>query len=217
MDQVLLLVSKSKGRAQLLRDAGIAFEVVDHKSDENVDRTGLNVHELACAIAMDKMEKVVFPEFVKSGNNIFAFSADTFVQTPEGEIFEKPKDEEDAVRMLKVLAKAPFDVFTGCCLRKFRPSSDGWQVEQTKQFVGYSQISYKIPEKLIDWYFSVVPDFLKISSAATIEGPGAQFTEWIKGSYTSIQGIPVFELRQELEAMGFFQKKDFRQEEANQS
>lgn len=206
MDQVLLLVSGSKGRAELLRDSGIPFEVVEHRSKEDIDRTGLSHEELVCRLALDKMEKIIFPDYAQANEHIFALSADTIVLNCHGEVLEKPKDKDDAIRMLKSLAEGPVKVFTGCCLRKFRPRSDGWLVEQTKQFYSVSEIMYSIPEHMLEKYFSVNPDFLKISSAATIEGYGSQFTKWVKGSYSSIQGIPMFEMRQELEAMGFFKR-----------
>ena len=45
---------------------------------------------------------------------------------------------------------------------------------------------------------------MQASNAIAIEGCGGQFLQWVRGSYTTIVGLPMFELREALEEIGFY-------------
>ncbi len=208
MHECLLLVSGSKGRAKLLRDAGIDFEVVEHSSDEWINVDGLSQDQTVCAIALDKMNSFKFPSHIERRNRVLALAGDTLVFSQDGEVFGKPKDKSDAIRMLRRFRHEPVRVVSGCCLREFRPTFGGkWVTADTKTFVGRAEIFYSIPEYMLEPYFKAEPNYLDVCGGAKIEGFGAQFVKWISGSYTTIQGIPMFELRQELEKLNFFENR----------
>jgi len=62
---------------------------------------------------------------------------------------------------------------------------------------------FVIPDHWIDRYLE--HSWAMIASGAiAVEFYGAQFLQWIDGSYTTVMGLPMFELRQDLEKLGFF-------------
>jgi septum formation protein len=204
MPKMLLLVSSSKGRAQLLTAAGFTFQIVTHRSLEDTDPTGLTPSQLVSAIAKDKMRTLVIPELPISMTEIVALSADTLAFSEDGQSFGKPKDKAHAISMLAKFRAAPIQVVSGCCLKKFSRLANGqWHETHERIFAESAEIFYALPANMLEWYFTAVPDFLSAAGGARVEGPGAQFVQWVRGSYTAIMGLPMFELRQELEAIGF--------------
>lgn len=204
MEKTLFLVSGSAGRAQLLREAKINFQILDHSSEEKIDFKGLSPKEFVCKIAQDKMDRAVLPEFsTKIGSQFLALSADTLVFTKNDQYLGKPKDTADAVRMLKLLSQGPVGVWTGCVLRKFKFVSGHWSVKKTKIFSELTRVFYSIDDAQIPRYFDQCPSYLSISSSAKIEGFGAQYTRWVRGNYSNVLGLPMFKLQKELKKFGF--------------
>ncbi len=205
LEKKILLVSSSKGRIQLLKEAAIDFEIVGHSSEENAEFEGFLPKQYVCKIAQGKMDSITLPNSnLSEGKQFLALSADTLAFAKTGEILGKPKDKVDAMRMFKVLAQGPVEVWTGCCLKKFRARSGQWITEKTVNFPVCTRVFFIIDEKKIQTYFQMYPNYLNISSSATIDGFGAQFVKWIRGSYTNVLGLPMFEVRQNLAKLGFF-------------
>lgn len=204
MEKTLFLVSGSAGRAQVLREAKINFQVLDHASEEAIDFHGLSPKDFVCKIALDKMDQIILPESLsKTVKTFLALSADTLVFTKDGQHLTKPKDTQDAKKMLKILSQGPVDVWTGCVLRKFQLISGQWKAKKTKVFSDLTKVFYSISESEFERYFAECPSYLKISSSAAIEGFGAQYTKWIRGNYSNVLGLPIFKLKTELKKFGF--------------
>ncbi|MFM9943828.1 MAG: Maf family protein, partial [Bacteroidia bacterium] len=106
----LLLGSKSPRRHELLKGAGLDFILVDIDSDEEYPSL-LKAQEVAGYLALKKSKAY------KGGlENKVLLTADTTVYL-EGEIINKPLNEEDAIKMLTKLSGKMHQVFTGVCLR----------------------------------------------------------------------------------------------------
>lgn len=104
--------------------------------------------------------------------------ADTAVAL-DGVILGKPKNEEDAKRMLRFLSGRTHSVFTGVCLADKNGVAEG--VEETKV------LFKKLSEKEIENY---------VLSGAPLDKAGAYgiqdgvVTASIEGSYTNVVGLP---------------------------
>src|SRR5271167_4104222 len=105
----LILASASPRRAELLRNAGIAFTVEPAHVPEQPLSDELPL-TYAHRLARDKARAV----FARHPDNV-VLGADTIVVVEE-HLLEKPQDEHDAARMLRLLSGRSHQVITGVCL-----------------------------------------------------------------------------------------------------
>src|SRR5258708_9324317 len=106
---MLVLASASPRRQELLRDAGIPFEVHAAETREEI-RPGEAAKDCAERLAREKTSTVARqrPQDVVLG-------ADTVVVI-DNQILGKPRDAKDAARMLRLLSGREHQVITGVCV-----------------------------------------------------------------------------------------------------
>ena len=201
MKNILLLGSKSASRKFLLKEATIPFKIVDQQADESACDWGLPLRQLVEQIALYKMDHVILPAG-KEGDICFVLTADTLSQDKDGTIQGKPVDEQDAIAKIKS-ARDGARLCTSFCLDKKVFQSGAWQVKQRIQRAVHADYVFAIPDEWIKRYMQHSPA-LNVSHAIAVEEYGAQFLQSVHGSYTAIIGLPMFELRQALEQIGFF-------------
>jgi septum formation protein len=200
---MLLLASNSKSRKNLLTKSGIPFIEIGHNADEDsVDKT-LTLNQQVAAIAQLKMEYAQLP-IGQEGQTIFVLTADTMGQDNQGVIHGKPKDYADAVAKIKALSKLQdYTTSTGFCVTQQQYRNGAWHVIETVSNVVSATYQFSIPEQWIEKYIAQ-GSVLTCSGAIEIEGYGQQFLKTVNGSYSTIEGLPLFEVRQALEVIGFF-------------
>ena len=199
---VLYLASSSKSRQMLLRESLIPFLVIGHGADEDaVDQT-LPFTERLQEIARKKMEHAVLPEVGLEGQEIFVLAVDTMGQDSKGVDHGKPKDREDAIHKIKTLGESSTTA-TAMCLDKKQWFDGRWQTMGRIEQVVETRYRFVVPEQWMDRYLE--NSWAMIASGAiAVELYGAQFLEWIDGSYSGVVGLPMYELRQSLEKLHFF-------------
>jgi septum formation protein len=203
-NHILLLGSQSASRKMLLEDAQIPFMVLSQSADEKSCDWTLPRQQLVTAIAEHKMNNLLLPAGMQDGEFCFVLTADTLSQDLSGVIHGKPTDKEDA-RLKIQAARAGAYLSTAFCLEKKIWRQGSWHLlERIQQCVDASYV-FDIPDEWIDMYLKKSLGFFA-SNAIAIEGFGAQFLRSINGSYTTIVGLPMFELRQALMKLNFFTK-----------
>ena len=110
--------------------------------------------------------------------------ADTIV-VANGEILGKPRDDEDAKRMLKLLSGKWHEVVTGVALLRAGDEKKALVDHETTR-VRFSEMS----EEEIDWYVSTGESKDK-AGAYALQGGAALFVEEIQGDYFNIIGLPI--------------------------
>ena len=114
-------------------------------------------------------------------------AADTTVLIA-GEILGKPADQEDARRMLRLLAGREHEVLTGVALQEIRePTSE------TRQVAGVESTRVRIArldEREISWYAATGEPLDKAGGYA-IQGLGSLIVEAIDGNYSNVVGLPI--------------------------
>ena len=201
MDRVVLLGSQSSSRQELLRQAEIPFRLVKQDSDEACCDWNRPFNEIVASIARSKMDHVILPEGTQ-GECCFVLTADTMTLSPEGEIFGKPVDRDDAIKKLKS-ARDGAVTGTAFCLDKKIWSQGTWITYKRIEQFAQGTCSFDVPDEWLDIYLSR-PFVYNCAGALFVDGYGAQFVRDVQGSYTAIMGLPMFELRQALTALGFF-------------
>ena len=182
--------------------------VLSHKSNEcGVNMTG-SFPEYVLSIAQHKMQNIIIPpsnELLSPTSIIFVLTADTLVQTKQSKaILGKPKDKDDARRMLRLLCEEPVDLATGCCLEKKQYDGKQWNTIVSKHWVTMAILEFCVEEEWVDRYFKKLPHTIHSCAAGAVEEFGLNFLKNIEGSFTATLGLPLFELRQKLKLMNFF-------------
>lgn len=183
MDKIIL-ASASPRRKELLESLGINFEVIVSKADESkIDKnampTNLYVQELALLKA-----SAVLKEIKKT--NALIISADTVVCC-ENEILGKPKDAEEARRMLKLLSGRCHTVYSGICVMNAKTSFSVLKWQETKVYFR------RLSDEEIESYIKTEEPFDK-AGAYGIQGVGAVLVDKIEGDYFNVVGLPISKL-----------------------
>jgi septum formation protein len=197
----LFLASGSASRKILLTEAKVPFEVIKQDADESEVDPSLPFEQLVLAIAQHKMKHAQLPEG-KEGDVVVVLTADTMGHGTDGIVHGKPKDRDDAIAKIKGLTN-PYTTATGFCLEKKEFKDGIWQTTKIIEQVVTARYSFLIPDNWIDRYLKNSWG-AKCSGAIAIENYGEQFLDTINGSYTTVKGLPMFELRQALEEIGFY-------------
>ena len=202
MQNILYLASTSQSRQMLLKEALIPFTVIGHNADEDSVDKALPFKELILTIACLKMEHANLP-VGKDGQEIFVLSADSMGYDAQGIVHGKPKNREDALHKIRAVSGNLSTTATAFCLDKKYWEKNQWVLIERKKCVVESRYRFVVPEKWIDRYLE--HSWAMIASGAiAVELYGAQFLECVDGSYSTIVGLPLYELRENLEALGFF-------------
>lgn len=183
----IVLASASPRRKELLEQIGIFFEIQPAKGEEIItgNTPSQIVEELSCQKASEVAEK-------NREDGTLIIGSDTVVSY-EDKIMGKPKDEEDAARMLRKLSGNVHHVYTGV-------TAILWENGQ-KRKVTFSEktevVFYSISEEEIKEYISTGEPMDK-AGAYGIQGIGGKFIREIRGDYNNVVGFPVARLYQEV-------------------
>lgn len=188
MIKKLLLASNSPRRRELLGGLDIPMEVVRLKDIDETHPEGIQGGEIPLHIARLKMSAYDLP--LQEGEVLI--TADTVVWC-DGEEMGKPKDREDAIRMLRKLSGKTHQVYTGVCLK----SAHGENSFVCGTDVTFAQLS----DEQIAYYVDHYQPFDKAGAYGIQEWIGYVGVERIEGSYFNVMGLPVQRLYASLQRL----------------
>ena len=181
----LLLASKSPRRQQLLFDLGANVTIVSVSADETVseDIPGSMVPEL-----LAKRKADAYTGTLK--DNQILITADTLVVLDD-KILGKPKNRDEAFRILSALSGRRHQVYTGVCLRtkdKIRTFTDCTNVY-------FSSLS----DEEINYYLDTYRYDDKAGAYGIQDWIGMIGVSRIEGDYYNVMGLPVARMHKEIE------------------
>jgi len=177
-----VLGSSSPRRAELLRKAGISFEVV---VPENINEEQISADPVSHVLELSRKKA---ENVAKKVRDSIILGADTIVVL-DGEILGKPKDSDEAFKMLKKLSGMEHKVYTGISLvdkDKGRVLS-GYQLTKVK----FNQLKDKEIKDYID-----TGEPLDKAGAYGIQGMGNFLVEKIEGDLDNVIGLPLRKLEE---------------------
>ncbi|RLA84969.1 MAG: septum formation protein Maf [Deltaproteobacteria bacterium] len=186
----LILSSKSPRRKELLERLGIRLIIAKPDVPEE-RREGESPYEHVRRLAR---EKALYGANLHPG--YWSLGADTIVLLGD-EILGKPRDREDAKRMLQLLSGKVHKVITVFSLVNLRDSREFQGMEET--LVKFLPLE----DREIEWYIRTGEPLDK-AGAYAIQGIGGGFIEWIRGSYTNVVGLPIAQLLGPLKEVGLW-------------
>lgn len=175
----LYLASQSPRRQALLQQIGVVFEVRVADIDEQVRDTeapAAYVQRLALSKA-----RSIYDNLAQTARKP-VLGADTVVVI-DGQILGKPTDRADALAMLSRLAGREHQVMTGVALISGRHS-----VCVNVSYVTFRELSQA---EIEDYWASGEPR--DKAGAYAIQGRAASFIRELRGSYSGVMGLPLFE------------------------
>lgn len=198
----LYLASQSPMRKTLLEQAQIPFHIAPQTADEMACDWNREPFLVARSIARFKMDHVQLPTDIPS-SECFVVTADTICVDRGGKVHGKPKDRADAMRMLD-LWREESQVVTAFCLDKKRYIDGSWLTQERIEQSVQATVIFSVPERWLSSYLTLTPS-MQCAGAMEIEGYGSLFVKEIHGSYSTILGLPLFEVREALTTLGFFE------------
>ena len=186
----VILASQSPRRPELLERTSLVFEVQVMSIDETPRPDELPL-DLAQRLARAKAE-VVAREQNKS---CLVLGADTIVVI-EQQILGKPKDAEDAARMLRLLSGKCHEVITAFAITR-APDAELWATRSVHTKVHFR----KLTDQVIERYIATGEPMDKAGGYG-IQGLGVQLVERSEGSFSNVVGLPVVEVLECLARMG---------------
>jgi septum formation protein len=183
---MIVLASASPRRQELLRNAGIPFRVQPADINET-PLAGESPRDCAERLAREKALAVS-----QSRPQDYVLGADTLVVVDDA-ILGKPRDPDDAARMLRLLSGRMHAVITGVCLvgKKVASSTGstedpGWRTASQTTLVTVRALS---DDEIRGYVASGEP--MDKAGAYAIQGIASRWIPRIEGDYSNVVGLPV--------------------------
>ena len=174
----IILASQSPRRKELLSLMGLKYEVMPSQKEEDMSEK-LSLPKLSEKLAFQKAEDI----FSQTTGNRVVIGSDSMVYL-KNKLFGKPKDDDDAILMLKTLSNNWHNVITSLCVII---EVDGIK----KQYLTHSitKVKFmKLTDKMIEKYLQTGEHKDK-AGAYAVQGYSGMFIEKIKGNYATVVGL----------------------------
>ena len=191
MSNKIILASKSKIRAEILKSHGFNFEVIPSNTDEdqvkesmlNENASPLNISKNLAELKANKISQK-YPEKIVLG-------VDSVIDL-SGKLINKPKSREEALKILKDLNGKEHHLISSICI-----SRSGLMIWN---YSGKSLLKMKNLQKIeLENYLSKIDDVtLKSYGVYQIEAGGEFLFERIEGDRENIMGLPIKQIKEYL-------------------
>ena len=179
----IILASKSPRRQELLRGMGVDFEILTKETPENYP-ADLPLDEVPKYLSLQK--SLAFNDDELPADYLL-ITSDTVVIC-EGEILGKPKDREEAERMLRLLSGKTHHVVTGVTVRS---------AEKSESFAVRSNVTFTdLEQDEIDYYIEHCKPYDKAGAYGIQEWIGYVGISGLEGSFYNVMGLPTRKLYQ---------------------
>lgn len=179
----IILASQSAIRKELLKQMGLEFEVLASNADETFEE-GLTLEEQSMRLAYIKA-KTVFNETI--GDRI-VIGSDTMV-IKDNVAYGKPKDKQEAIKMLKMLKNTNHKAITSLCVLV---EKNGKQYEHTDYDITKVFFKDMTDEEILNW-IEIGNPYNK-AGAYALQSPFCVFVDKVEGNFNTVQGLPTHKL-----------------------
>ena len=169
-----------------MKGCGLEFEIAEGRDAEESFSADMPLGEVAEYLS--KVKSDAYVDTLRAGDILI--TADTVV-IASGEILGKPRDREDAVRMLRLLSGSSHEVVTGVTLRT---------LDKERSFSCRSVVRFReMTDVEIEYYIDTYHPYDKAGAYGIQEWIGYVAISGIEGSFYNVMGLPVQMLWVELE------------------
>ena len=178
-----ILASSSPRRKQLLSTIISNFDIIPSDIDENkLKKLELNPQKLAEKLSYEKAYSIFIDKY-KENNEYTVIGSDTLVSFGNI-ILGKPKDRDDAIRILKLLQGNSHDIYTGTTVIIRKEHSIIFETRVNKSTVYFKNMSYYDICSYVD-----TKEPMDKAGAYAVQGIGKVYLKGYDGDYNSIVGL----------------------------
>lgn len=180
MRRRIILASKSPRRKELLATIFQDFECIASEKEEDMSQR-MDIKSLAKSLSGQKAEDV----FERTEGDRIVLGSDTMVVLGR-QVFGKPKDKDDAFKMLKQLSGKTHKVVTGIYIIKSE--------NDTKRVLSDAVVSRVTFAKMTDeeiWAYINTGEPMDKAGAYGCQGEARKFIKKIDGDFFAVMGLPV--------------------------
>ena len=178
-----ILASSSPRRKQLLSTIISNFDIIPSDIDENeLKKLETNPQKLAEKLSYEKAYSI-FTDKYKENNEYTVIGSDTLVSFGNI-ILGKPKDRDDAIRILKLLQGNSHDIYTGTTVIIKKEHSIIFETRVNKSTVYFKNMSYYDICSYVD-----TKEPMDKAGAYAVQGIGKVYLKGYDGDYNSIVGL----------------------------
>lgn len=173
----IYLASKSPRRRELLKDMGVDFEIMNTDVEESYDPslTPAEVVQYLSKLKLSTLNMADYP------TNAIFIACDTIVVI-DGKIIGKPRDNAEAVAMVRALSGCTHTVYSGLTVATSQRSLTGYRATE----VTFETLS----EEEIEYYVNTYKPFDKAGAYGVQEWIGCVGIKSITGSFYNVMGLP---------------------------
>ncbi|MCK4708598.1 MAG: septum formation inhibitor Maf [Gammaproteobacteria bacterium] len=184
---LIILASASPRRVELLQQIQVDFKQQVADIDET-HQPGESAQQFVSRLSLEKAQAIQ----LKNPEGLPVLGSDTIVVIDE-HILGKPEDNQHALEMLSILSGRTHQVMTAVTLMA---------PDQTKTSLNVSDVTFMTLSKELMHAYVQTGESIGKAGAYAIQGIAGQFITEIRGSYSSIMGLPLYETRKLLEESG---------------
>ena len=178
-----ILASSSPRRKQLLSTIISNFDIIPSDIDENkLKKLEPNPQKLAEKLSYEKAYSIFIDKY-KENNEYTVIGSDTLVSFGNI-ILGKPKDRDDAIRILKLLQVNSHDIYTGTTVIIKKEHSIIFETRVNKSTVYFKNMSYYDICSYVD-----TKEPMDKAGAYAVQGIGKVYLKGYDGDYNSIVGL----------------------------
>ena len=176
----VILASSSPRRKELMEKLNIPFSIVVRDVPEIIDKE-IDCYHACMNIARAKAQSV----FNETNDNVIVIGSDTIVSL-NGKIYGKPKDYEDAYKMISSISGTKHEVISSVCVLIRKNNRVYEELTYDKCDVYVSKMTH---DEIDDWINK--NDVYTRAGGYAIQDGFGKFVEKIEGDYFSIVGFPL--------------------------
>lgn len=198
-DRSIYLASRSPRRRELLAQIGVRFQLLlfreraDGESEVSEDAlSGESPHDYVVRVCREKVESGWTRMQQRTLPRSPVLSADTTVAI-DGRILAKPANRQDAAGMLGTLSGRRHEVLTAVALK---------YDERIELAVSRTEVEFRALSGDEILHYIATGEADDKAGAYAIQGRAGQFIVEIRGSYSGVMGLPLFETAQLIRRMG---------------
>ena len=190
----LILASKSKVRKKILDENNIECKVFPSNADEELVKKSLIKENLSPELISKNLAELKANKVSLKFNNEIVIGADSVIDM-NGELISKPKDREEALKILKKLNGKTHNLISSVCISKSGSMIWNYTDKASLTMKNMSEIELK------EYLSKITDEALYAYNVYQIEGEGKSLFLKIKGDEDTIMGLPIKKIKNYLEKL----------------
>ncbi len=184
----IILASNSKVRKKILNKNGIECKVFPSNVNEESAKEGLIKENSSPEIISKNLAELKANKISLKFNNEIVLGADSVIDI-NGELVSKPKNREEALKILKKLNAKTHHLISSACISK--NGSMIWNYTEKAAL----KMKYMTNQQLKEYLFKIKDEVLYSYNVYQIEGEGRSLFSKIEGDEDTIMGLPVKKIK----------------------